>query len=86
MRLLFFFINFGRCEINIKVLQHTGSNGVFANPNAEIRFDPSLFNQLINYLDGVGPDDNIPSPDQIHHFVKEKEENKERKNNNNNNT
>ena len=42
--LLFFLINFGRCEINIKVLQHTGSNGVFANPNAEIWFDPSLIN------------------------------------------
>ena len=35
----FFLINLGRCEINITVLQHTGSNGVIASPTAEIRFD-----------------------------------------------
>ena len=36
-------------------------------------FTPSL---LIDKLDGVGPVDNRPSPNELHHFVEEKKKKK----------
>ena len=39
----------------------------------------------ITELDGVGPVDNRPSTDKLHHFVRNKKKKKEEEKNNNNN-
>ena len=37
---------------------------------------PGIFTLFINKLDGVGPFDNKPSTDKLHHFVAKKKEKK----------
>ena len=51
--------------------------------NNHVNKKNSTFGTIVAYisikLDGVGPVDNIPSPDKLHHFGRKKERKKRKK-------